>query len=327
MPRKIKKLDKKDKDLLKILNQNARISQTRLSKLAHISRELAAYRIKKLEKEKFISGYNLIISNTKLNFKTYTILIKIQNVTNEALERICSFIKKNRNIKYFDRCSGDWDLILTIAVKNKFGLSDFIEEINEEFGENIAENHVLINIVPLKHGNLEIISKMNYKIKKPEKYYGKIRIDNKDRRILNTLSKSPKLPISELARRTNLNPETCSNRFNRLIKIGIISGAKAIINHTKLGYTRYVIFLRINKFSNEKRRKIAKFLKTQDKVIFAERVIGNYDLKINILAENPKQFDEQFNILRSYFKDNLKNYSLSLVLENLKIVSFPKVMW
>ncbi|MBI5065925.1 AsnC family transcriptional regulator [Candidatus Woesearchaeota archaeon] len=327
MPKNVKSIDKKDKQILYLLNEDGRLSQTRISKLIHLSRELVAYRIKKLIKEKYITGINLVISNRKLNFDTYVITLKLQKITNEVLNEMCSFLKTHKNIKYLDRCSGDWDFIITVAVRDKFGLADFIDELNDKFGDNIAENQILSNTIPMKHERLNFLANMDYRPKWPERYYGKIVLEGKDRRILNTLSNKANINMAKLAQITNLSIDSCTSRFNKLVTTGVITKAKAIINYEKFGLQTYVLLLKINKFSNEKRRKISEFLKTQNNILHAERLLGNYDIKILIIAKDQREFDVQFTDLRAYFKEDLKQYSFSIVLENLRRFSYPKGMW
>ncbi len=52
----------------------------------------------------------------------------------------------------------------------KFGLVDFIDELNDKFGDNIAENQILSNTIPMKHEQLNFLANMDYKSKWPERY-------------------------------------------------------------------------------------------------------------------------------------------------------------
>ena len=66
------------------------------------------------------------------------------------------------------------------------------------------------------------------------------------------MAKNANLPISEVAERTRLSPEACSKRFHNLLRKGVIRKTKAVINYDRLGFYRYLILMKLNKFSNEK---------------------------------------------------------------------------
>ncbi len=327
MPRNVTKLDKKDKELLYLLNENCRLTQTQLSKKVHLSRELVKYRLAKLVREKYILGFNLVVSNKKLHFETYNITVKLQSATNELLQEIGDFIKNHPNIKYLDRCSGSWDFIMTVVVKDKIGLAIFLDELNEKFGEIIAENFLLMSVVPLKHEKLNFLVDVDYKSKEMEKFTGGIVPDARDKKILQVLSDKANMSIAELARKTKMNPETCSVRFNNLIRKGIVRKGKAIVNYDKFNLQQYVLLLKVNRLSREKRKKLSYFFKTQKNILYAERILGNFDLKVVIVAGDQKEFDEQFTELRAYLKQDIQQYSFSLVLENIKRLSYPEGMW
>lgn len=62
-----------------------------------------------------------------------------------------------------------------------------------------------------------------------------IKLDDRDIKILATLSREGRISKSELARRVNLSPTPCWERLSRLEKAGIISGYHADIELRHLG--------------------------------------------------------------------------------------------
>lgn len=62
-----------------------------------------------------------------------------------------------------------------------------------------------------------------------------IKLDDRDIKILATLSREGRLSKSELAKRVNLSPTPCWERLSRLEKAGIISGYHAEIELRLLG--------------------------------------------------------------------------------------------
>ena len=327
MPRNVTQLDKKDKQILALLNIDGRLTQTQIGNKIKMSRELVKYRIEKLVRENYISGFNIIVSNRALGFETYSIIFRLQNVTNEIIKEITLFIKEHPKIKFFDRSSGDWDFNIIVAVRGKYGLTRFIDEINELYGQHFSEYTLYTRVAVLKHDNLEWIAKVDYKPKMFDFYEGEVILDQKDNRMLRKLAQNGNISFADLSRQAKINPETCAQRFKKLREKNVILKAKALINYEKFDVQQYVLYLKINQFSREKRKKFTNFLRSEKSIVFAERVLGDYDVKIVIIAENQRKFDEEFTKVRAYLKHDIRKYSFAIVLEIIRRESYPKGMW
>ena len=88
------KLDNKDKEILRLLNENARLTSKSIGQSTNISREVADYRIKRLIKNGLISGFITLVSDRRLGYETYLLLLQLQNYTKEDEERILKFLKE-----------------------------------------------------------------------------------------------------------------------------------------------------------------------------------------------------------------------------------------
>lgn len=61
-------------------------------------------------------------------------------------------------------------------------------------------------------------------------------VDNSDTQIIEQLRKDGRLSLRKLADRVDISASTVSNRFNQLLKDGIIRGFQPILNYEKLGF-------------------------------------------------------------------------------------------
>jgi DNA-binding Lrp family transcriptional regulator len=124
MPKSSKQqIDEDEKKFLLMLQQNSGENIDNIAKKCGFSRQ-KVWRIKKrLEKNKTIWGYNVVVDNEKLGLKQYIILIKRSNVplSEEQLETIASRKLKEETLKlginiessYFIHGSYDWFFIVT----------------------------------------------------------------------------------------------------------------------------------------------------------------------------------------------------------------------
>jgi Lrp/AsnC family transcriptional regulator, leucine-responsive regulatory protein len=63
-----------------------------------------------------------------------------------------------------------------------------------------------------------------------------VRLDQIDRKIIGELVADGRLSMAELGRRVNLSPPATSERLQRLVDVGIITGFCAVIDPRALGY-------------------------------------------------------------------------------------------
>ena len=71
------KIDNKDKAIIKLLNENARLTSKYIGSAITTSREVADYRIKRLITNGLISGFITLVSDKKLGYDSYEMLLQI----------------------------------------------------------------------------------------------------------------------------------------------------------------------------------------------------------------------------------------------------------
>lgn len=102
-------MDKKDLYIIKRLAENAKISKTELAKELGLSETAVRKRLKKLEQNGIILGYNAVINYKKTGLY-YTIIGLSIEV--EKLPEIINKLEKIQEIKLIHLSSGDHDIIL-----------------------------------------------------------------------------------------------------------------------------------------------------------------------------------------------------------------------
>ena len=132
-------MDKIDKEILKIIQNNATMPLTELSKKVGISTTPCWNRIKKMEEEKIIKSRVTVIDNKKVNLPLIALLsIHVSNHTNEWRMKFEYLINSNSQIIETHRISGSHDYILKI-------LSSSIEEY-DHFQQNFIRESGCTNM-------------------------------------------------------------------------------------------------------------------------------------------------------------------------------------
>ena len=122
-----KELDEIDKQIIKLLQDDSRLSYKKIADELGISVGTAYNRIKNLEEKKVIKGYTIIADPLKLGLEiTAVILIQADGA---HLTKIEQDIAKLSNVISVYDTTGDFDMIVIARFQNRSSLNVFIKSI------------------------------------------------------------------------------------------------------------------------------------------------------------------------------------------------------
>lgn len=149
-------MDSIDKKILKLLENNGRMTHEEISKSLHISRPAIHQRVNKLENENIIKGYKSIVNWQKLGEPIRAFLyIKIHSFNfKETVDRILAFKVPNVSIEECHRLAGEWCLVLKIRVVAPNDISNFIDEICKVQGIKETSTTFVLSTI-MENGKLE----------------------------------------------------------------------------------------------------------------------------------------------------------------------------
>ena len=138
------KLDEKDMDILRALQQNARLTNKELAAKVHLSTTPTYERVKRLERTGFIKQYATILNADLLN-KGFAVFcsIKLRRLNSEKALEFCEMIKGIPEVTECYNISGSFDYLLRIQspdmkyyqqfLLNVIGRHDNISSIESTF--------------------------------------------------------------------------------------------------------------------------------------------------------------------------------------------------
>ncbi|RBW48454.1 Lrp/AsnC family transcriptional regulator [Marinobacter sp. F3R11] len=132
----------KDKQLLMLLRQNARISITDMAKALNLSRSTVQNRIARLENSGVIKGYSVQLGEAFLSSQveahvSIKVVQKLTARTNAALEGISQ-------VSQLFSVSGEYDLIAIVAAQTLEELSAVLDEIGNLEGVERTNSAVVL---------------------------------------------------------------------------------------------------------------------------------------------------------------------------------------
>ena len=137
-------MDEKNLDLLKELEKNGRQNLKKLSKKTGMSITTVYERIKKLEKNGVIKGYQALIDYQKIGFDL-PVIIELVVKREKQFDVVNKLIKFN-NVSAIYGTTGSTDLMVIAKFKNRTDLTNFINTLFEMEGIQKTETRVILNI-------------------------------------------------------------------------------------------------------------------------------------------------------------------------------------
>lgn len=128
--KKEKVLDEIDRNILRILQKDARTSYRDIQNKLGISIGTIHNRIAKLKKNSVIEGYTLRLNNEKLGYKL-TFLIRI-NCDGKYTEKILEDLKEIPEVCSIFHTTGDQSAALICRFKEAGDIHNFIRDLNQK---------------------------------------------------------------------------------------------------------------------------------------------------------------------------------------------------
>lgn len=316
------KLDLKDKKIISLLAEDARMPLTQLCKKVALSRDAVSYRIKNYEKQGLIQGYITRIDISKFGYESHHIFIKLNNPSKEVEEKIVEKMSKLSFVRSIIKFGGDFDLELALIAKNIKELDSHLEKINFICHGLIEDLDVLPATKPIISRPLPksfMDSNLERPREQPEKYFP----DKKDIDILKIISTNSRENLSNISYKTNLSADAVSYRIKKMTKTGIITKFSPMINFASLGYSFCALIINIKDLDKEKEEKAIKYIKEDKNCLWAIKTLGRFNFLIYLLIKNTKEMQTTMTKIRSLFPGKINRFKSLLAYEQFKYTYFP----
>lgn len=288
-------IDVVDRKLLASLTKNARIPITILAKSAGISREVAMYRIKRLQEKGIIIGFVTEINFEKLGYLAAAVFVATKTAREKEFR---DYLIKSPYISWVGEQVGIWDFGMSI-----FGKS--IEEVNKRFLDlyQAFKDIIIDHRFTLHKKNSFFYEKLfGADIKTYKEPSIKCKADAIDKKILSLLASNARMDYVELSKKINLTSPAIKDRIKRLENAGYIERYTTFIDFSKLDIYQYSIFI-VNK-EIETRKKLLSYLAKHPDICFIVEYVGDPFLEFGLFVENPYDLRKILRKIENAFPEN-----------------------
>lgn len=299
-------LDQKDRKILFELELNARIPETQLAKKTGLSREVVAYRLKKLEERKIILKYHPIVNSMNLGKLMYRTYFKLQKTTPEKEREFVKYLLNKFN--WITKVRGIWDVGTMTFVDSNYDFDNVMKDILSHYGEYIEDywfaimtrlHHCKRSYLVGKEDNTDIIL---------EKTEHQIKIDELDMKIINHLTFFGRAKYQEMAQKFNVNEKLVRDRLERLIENKIILAFTTFLNIPLLEVKYYKLHFTLNDKSREIIKKIIAFGLAQPNIVYIVEGTGCADVEVEVQVPSITELYALIDLYRSTFKEAIRDY-------------------
>lgn len=137
-------IDGSDFKLLTTMATEARKSLVELGETLKVNPKNISYKLKKLEKEKVIQGYRVLVDFTKIGYKFYKIWFLLKNMNPENLNKLMQHFRNHPNIIWATKTIGFYDFSIEMEVEDVLMFRSILNEIKEKFSNLIKKHESLL---------------------------------------------------------------------------------------------------------------------------------------------------------------------------------------
>ncbi len=320
-----KEFSKKDLEILYELSVNSRIPLNKLAKRLKLSSQGLSYRIEKLTKEKVFTNYYTLFDYSCFGYSGFKVFFNISSTNIEDLKHFTNSLLSHQNVISLTKCGGKWDLSATFASKNASKFNKELKILISQHPKLIRTYLILTNVSSFELGRrylLEYSPPLGIKVIGGDRDL--IKIDLIDQKIIQELHRNPKITYVYLSSKFNMNPKTIVNKIKSLETKGIIKGFTNNLDCSKLGFVSHKILIKYYNPTIEKEDEMLKYIRQNKNVIKISKVLGEFDLEIDVENININQFNNFCFEIRSHFGLNIQNFEFLPLSERLKLSYLPE---
>jgi DNA-binding Lrp family transcriptional regulator len=300
---------------LQALDENVRATYKQIGKYAHLGKETAQYRVKRLEEEGCISGYWTHVRRGSPLF-VYKILLKNRGMSKDALEHFSKYLSEQKVVSWFASCQGYWNFLVTVSSSNDSEIAEFAHTLFTLYSKHFCDIQLLKSFSAIVFPEKYLYHKIPLRSFRDNFFQGKFSLDSKNIAILEHLSTNPRISFVDLSKKINLTPEAISLRFRKLIKQGNILFMKPRIRHERLGLSYTHLFLRFS--DGEQVSPAISYLSSCRECVFVMEHIGKYQLHAELVCP-PEKIANILNSFMNRFSLHIQEYDLCRIQEEFKL--------
>lgn len=254
-----------------ILRENGRATYTEIAEQLGSTRNVVAPKVRAL----LDSGEYEVIAAVHPNILNLHTMVHIATRVRGPVRPVLEAVNQLDRAVFVSRTDGTYQLILELHCSDDAELSHLLSQIRS-----------IQSVSDLRFHRYQRIVRSAYL----GDHYAvpQISVDATDRKIIRSLQRDGRLPISDVAAETGISISACRTRMNRLVETGSMRVSLVRQQSSDQGYLLVGIGLAVR---DDPERVIEFFTRLQN-AEFIARTLGDFDIIVTLLVDSPSRLVE-----------------------------------
>jgi len=131
----------------------------------------------------------------------------------------------------------------------------------------------------------------------------KIKVDVKDKKILDLLSEDSRMPVTMMSKKVGLSRDATNYRIKRLENLGVVEKFVPRLDFRKLGYKVFHIFFLVDESKNV--NDFIEYMKNMPETLFLFEYSDSWDFELVMIAKDIYECDKVITSLQAEFSDTI----------------------
>ncbi|RLG09257.1 hypothetical protein DRN73_10185, partial [Candidatus Pacearchaeota archaeon] len=132
-------LSENDIKVLKVISNNARLSNVDIARKTKMTLEKVRYSLKKLERDKVVQGFKPLLNLSKLGYLWHLMFLRLKSSTEKQKKELIDYLKSLPEVFYVVKGVGNCNLQIEFQTKDLDELEKVKDTIATKFSNLIAD--------------------------------------------------------------------------------------------------------------------------------------------------------------------------------------------
>lgn len=305
------RLDKIDKKILSLLDQNSRQSFSMIAKKINLSKERVRYRVRSYEEKGLLLSTFALVDYSLLGLHYYKVFLKLRATSPQSEVALLNFLRDELHVVTIFKCEGAFEFVFLVVCQHPKELHTTFMKLKTKSGSLILrkEIHQVVysqqapfadskTTLPLVGGHTVQTAKSLSDVQKG---------------ILSKLASDARIPSVDIARSLQVTAKTVVENIALLQRDGFIVDFGAYLNIVKISWIKVIV--NVNLERGEGAQRLITFFHEKGLLRFAHSVVGFYDLSLELWFENLNQYRKIILLFKNECSDLYAYYDVLFVLE------------
>lgn len=279
---------------------NGRISPEDLAKRLGIRAHTARYTIQQLKQILNLRAY-CFTDPFKIGLVPYRALFSVNSADQALYKKMVRYLQTCPEVSWFHELHGHYQFLMAIRVSGTQRLDAFMYEFDKQFGEIIV-SRTLAEMLRTTY----FMPWRAHSGKGPREHFEyrhdseKVAIDSLDMKMLECLKNAPLVSQREISRIIGVPASTVSFRFEKLVSSRVILGFGCDYDPRAAGSEHYLILIKLQGLGGGLYEKFFEFASYHPRIARVTRMIGEWDLEMELELDDSLQLNEVIHQLYSH---------------------------